>query len=135
MSTFKGLLTLQSPQDVLAKLEHDYQRLKQSPMDPYIAFDFFVTAEHMVDWLFPADGDAPKRKEMRGSSVLLEVCSHIASGAKHFHATARRHRSVEKTVERPAARFGVLEIGVSRLGTDEGLEIQLQGEAAQQLGD
>jgi len=60
----KGLFQLQTARDLLAKLGHDYERLRNSPNDAYVAFDFFVTAEHILDWLHPGwqeptDGRAP----------------------------------------------------------------------------
>lgn len=65
-----------------------------SPKCPKIntAFDFFVTAEHIVDWTHPKDRE--KRKELRGLP-LLAVTSHIANDAKHFEVTAKHHQSVE----------------------------------------
>ena len=43
---YKGLFDLNTPQDLLRKLKHDYQRIIQSPTDMFAAFDFFVTAPH-----------------------------------------------------------------------------------------
>lgn len=97
MSSFKGFALLQKPADLVAKLAHDFERIRAAPDDAYAAFDFFVTAEHIVDWLFP---DSPEinqssaRKKMRESSELLKITSHIANGAKHFQALAKQHDSV-----------------------------------------
>ena len=52
MNKFKGFFELQTAQDLLRKLRHDSQRVKQSPMDSYAAFDFFVTAHHMLEWRY-----------------------------------------------------------------------------------
>lgn len=93
-----GFGNLQSPLDLIRKLEHDRARMAADPGDTYAAFDFFVTAEHLVDWTIP---DAPgvdrrgDRKARRESNRLLEITSHIASGAKHFRATASHHDSVK----------------------------------------
>jgi len=79
------------------KLRHDFARMQSDPDDIYAAFDFFVTAEHIVDWLHP---DAPgssqraERERIRSSSPMLEIVSHIANGAKHFVALAKHHTSV-----------------------------------------
>lgn len=97
MASFKGFAPLQQPSDLVAKLIHDLGRIKAAPDDPYAAFDFFVTAEHIIDWMFP---DSPGidqtavRKAMRASSDLLKITSHLASGAKHFQALAKQHDSV-----------------------------------------
>ena len=93
----KGFGNLQSASDLLVKLEHDLSRVKKSADDAYAAFDFFVTAEHMIDWLYPTDHIEQKRlrKEVR----LLEIVSHLANGNKHFQALAKNHTSVEEVKE------------------------------------
>lgn len=97
MSNFKGFAELQVPRDLVNKLEYDLERILKSPQDQYAAFDFFVTAEHILDWIHPNDGNA--RNEIRSNSSLLKITSHLANGVKHFEATAPRHQSV-KTVEK-----------------------------------
>ena len=94
MSNFTGFADLRSPCDLLRKLEHDQGRMVSDPTDSYAAFDFFVTAEHMLDWRRPDPGDAPKRKAARENELLLQITSHIANGAKHFEARDPRHKSV-----------------------------------------
>ncbi|MDP9309498.1 MAG: hypothetical protein M3R24_01140 [Chloroflexota bacterium] len=130
---FKGLFELQSPHDLLMKLRHDYRRIEESPLDQYAAFDFFVTAEHMVDWQYPHEVDNFKRTGLRNSNVLLQVCSHIANGSKHFQATAKRHDSVKNAQVHKGAfqrdAFQADAFDVSRL------VVQLQGQAAQEFGE
>lgn len=92
MAAFRGFGELQKPEDLVRKLEHDLERLRHSPHDQYAAFDFFVTAEHIIDWVNPADRAA--REARRASSPLLRITSHIANGAKHFEAKKKHHRSV-----------------------------------------
>jgi hypothetical protein len=84
---------LQSPADLLVKMVHDLGRMEIDPNDVYAAFDFFIAAEHIVDWRYPDNGDQAKRDETRRHDPARTV-SHLASGAKHFHATATRHTSV-----------------------------------------
>src|SRR5713226_6055099 len=91
----KGLFQLQTPRDLLAKLGHDYQRMKQAPDDPYTAFDFFVTAEHMLDWLHPGAAGKAGRTAERNSQIFLQVVSHLATGAKHMVPEDPRHTSVQ----------------------------------------
>ena len=90
-----GLFRLRTAADLLAKLRHDRKRVQANPLDEYAAFDFFVTANHMPEWLHPNDGAT--RKAMRDASALLQICDHIASGAKHFAATHPKHQSVDDT--------------------------------------
>ena len=109
MSNFKGFAELQVPRDLVNKLEYDLERVLKSPQDQYAAFDFFVTAEHIVDWIHPNDKKA--RYKIRYNSSLLKITSHIANGVKHFEATAPHHQSV-KTVEKTRyAETGYVEEG------------------------
>ena len=94
MSEFDGFGELRNPNDLLKKLEYDLLRINKSPRDQYAAFDFFVTAEHIIDWLYP---DSKKdREKLRSSEALLRITSHIANGAKHFEAKATHHKSVTR---------------------------------------
>lgn len=97
MPTFKGFALLQKPSDLVAKLGHDFERIRADPNDAYAAFDFFVTAEHIVDWVLPDSpgvNQSSARKSKRESSELLKITSHIANGAKHFQALAKQHDAV-----------------------------------------
>jgi hypothetical protein len=85
---FQGLTKeLQTPKDLLAKLQFDFARIEANPLDVYAAFDFFVTAEHVPDWV--------GNKSIKSKEPLLKVVSHIANGAKHFRATDPKHKSVK----------------------------------------
>jgi hypothetical protein len=94
---FRGLFELKEPADLVRKLRHDLGRMRESPRDQYAAFDFFITADNIVDWLHPADTKEEEkiRKSLRASSPLLKITAHLANGAKHFEAT--RHQSVAGT--------------------------------------
>jgi hypothetical protein len=91
MSKFRGFGELKAPCDLVQKLEHDFSRISDTPHDQYAAFDFFVTAEHILDWIYPTDR---KTRSALRKLPLLAVTSHIANGAKHFEATDERHQSV-----------------------------------------
>lgn len=92
MSEFQGFGELKRPKDLVRKLGHDLERMENSPQDQYPAFDFFVTAEHIVDWIYPDSRN--ERKALRENTALLRITSHIANGAKHFEAKAKHHKSV-----------------------------------------
>lgn len=126
----QGFATLRTPRDLLQKVRHDYQRLRSNPEDVYAAFDFFVSAYHILDWLHPGDGASRKAEEDR--DLLLQVCSHIANGAKHFKATAKHHTSVtelyseETAFQRDAFQSDAFQVG--------GLFVELDGPAKQAVG-
>ncbi|MBC2712853.1 MAG: hypothetical protein HGJ94_18245 [Desulfosarcina sp.] len=129
MSTFEGLFELRNQNDLLKKLQYDYKRLEESPINQYTAFDFFVTAEHMLDWLYPDERN--RREQVKDRNVLLRICSHIASGAKHFQATASHHDSVQDAI----VQQGAFSIDFSDSFKVGHLQIQLQGQAACELGN
>jgi hypothetical protein len=44
----RGFIPLKTPQDLLDKLSHNLARMRHDLTDSYAAFDFFVTAEHIL---------------------------------------------------------------------------------------
>jgi hypothetical protein len=136
MSQFKGFFALQKPDDLLAKLKHDYQRLQCSPMDTYAAFDFFVTGYHMLDWLYPDDkkrrDQKAKREQEEKDHVILQVCKHIANGIKHFRALDKTLKSISDTrVQEAAFQRDVFQENAFQVPA---LIVHLDGEAAKQFG-
>jgi hypothetical protein len=123
VSSFKGFAELRVPRDLVKKLEHDLERVRKSPQDQYAAFDFFVTAEHIVDWIHPVDKKA--REKVRSSSSLLRITSHLANGVKHFKVTAFHHQSVVDVKKSRYVEAGYVEEGyfeaplIVHLTTDE----------------
>ena len=127
---FKGFGSLKTPIDLLQKIRHDFKRLSDAPDNVYAAFDFFVSAYHMLDWLHPND-DAGRRAE-ENKCPLLQVCSHLANGAKHFEASAKQHTSVHDVVaEKGAFQRGAFQSSAFQVG---GLFIRLDDHAAALFG-
>jgi hypothetical protein len=132
MTKFSGLASLERPEHLLAKLRHDYERVRRAPSDTYAAFDFFVTAEHMIDWILPGQANKAAREELRASDILLQVVSHIAGGAKHFIAEAKHHQSVQHADSAPSAfQADAFQSDAFQTG---GLFLTLEGAAATALG-
>lgn len=127
--SFKGFGSLKTQNDLLRKIQHDFARLQAAPTDVYAAFDFYVSAYHMLDWLHPKD-DAGRRAE-EAKSPLLQVCSHLANGAKHFEVTAKQHVSVNDVVTEEGKFFGGQFFGGPFFGS---LHIELDGQAAKDFG-
>lgn len=109
MSEFDGFAELRKPIDLVRKLEFDLRRINKSPLDQYAAFDFFVTAEHILDWLYPES--KKDRETHRSSEALLRITSHIANGAKHFEAKAGHHTSVIEIEKNRYVEPGYVEDG------------------------
>lgn len=132
----RGAFTLESPHDLLTKLKSDYEALLADPGNSHFAFNFFVTAEHMLDWIYPGYDNKSKRQSERDSSVLLQVCSHLANGAKHFVAEAKHHTSVKQSgrKKRWNPLSGPLGGPFVYRGTSSGLWVDLDGDAEKELG-
>ena len=128
----RGIGRLETPRDLLAKLTHDFARLTSDPSDTYAAFDFFVTAEHMVDWVLPGYVNRQAQAELRSGSAVLQAISHIASGSKHFVAEARHHQHVQH-VDAPHGAFDSKAFNSHAFQTDA-LFVTLDGTATAALG-
>jgi hypothetical protein len=127
----KGIFDLVTPADLLAKLRSDFDRLKRDPSDSYAAFDFFVTARHLPEWLYP--DDEPRQRAVFDDEVLMRVCAHIADGSKHFEAKSKRHFSVKSTsLEGAWAQKGLFQPDMIDNGE---LVVELDVNAAESLGD
>jgi hypothetical protein len=127
---------LRSPHDLVLKLEHDLSRMASASSDQYAAFDFFVTADSLVDWRWPEQPSDPAlvashrhtRTETRKLQPLARIAAHIANGAKHFVVT--RHNSILGVEKERVYEEGVYEPGVFH----EPLLVRLTPEEAHTLG-
>jgi len=113
---------LKTAADLFCKLEGDFADLEASSQDARIAFNFYITAEHLPDWL--------GQRDLVKKHSVLRIVSHIANGAKHFHLDDKRLKSVINT-----EKFRVFEEGVFEQGVFyEPLVIHLSSVEAQELG-
>jgi len=135
MTDFEGFFTLSTPLNLVAKLRHDLSRIHSDFGDTYAAFDFFVTAEHVLDWKLPDSGgttNRDKREHLRRTVPVLRVTSHIASGAKHFKALSARHESVDDL--RTGGLFDPAIFDPAIFDTAPRLYVNLAGDDAAALG-
>ena len=49
---------------------HDLERMRGGPEDAYAAFDFFVTADHIVDWLLPDWPDSSQPAGLARENIM-----------------------------------------------------------------
>ena len=109
---------LKTPEDLLRKLERECNRWKADPLNVDFAWNFFITAEHLPDWVYYQDmptsgkerpdlldGETPYEFKMALKRPVLRICSHLANGAKHFHLRNSNLASVASMHERPRAFF------------------------------
>jgi hypothetical protein len=98
MSKVDGFFELRTPRDLLDKLEADFYRFRSYPAisreAQYAAFDFFVTAEHLPEWLAVVTGGD---KAKLGGYAEGTLVTHVANGAKHFRVDPKRHNVVRQT--------------------------------------
>ena len=94
-----GFFELRTAADLREKLRRDFARVQASSLDVDTLFNFLVTAEHMADWVLPGKVNREARKALRNGSVVLQVCSHLANGAKHYRIEAGHHQSVDQTLQ------------------------------------
>ena len=138
LKTMKGLFELSKATDLLQKLHYEFEQLKKEPDNTYVAFNFFVTAEHILDWLYPKRSNKKKREQVRENSVLLQICSHIANGSKHFEVEDLRHKSVSGTNHMgghwPNGYFPK-DYFPNGYFPDSNLIIRLEGDAKNQFGE
>jgi len=133
-----GIFCLRTASDLREKLRRDMVKVKSEPLNPDVAFNFFVTAEHMLDWVYPKRANKRKRTDARTKSPLLGVCSHLATGAKHLEVEAPHHDSVSSTGTAggyfPASYFPPHYFSNAYFGAGRRLVVKLQGAAARDLG-
>jgi len=108
MKNNKGFIELNNVTDYWEKLLHDYDELKKSDEDAYKAFNFFVTAYHLLDWIF--EGKYPEERTKLNNIPLLKICSHIANGIKHFEPI--RHDAVKEVEKEGVYEEVVYEEGI-----------------------
>ena len=132
-----GVFTLSSPRDLFKKLHHDLEEIEAKPDDPYLAFNFVVTAEHMLDWVHPGPANKKIRQDLRDLEPLLALISHLASGAKHFAFLLPHHKAVEERGSEIVSVPIVVSAGRgSRIiqPTHSYLIVHLDGQAEQKFG-
>lgn len=91
-----GHFEIKTPRQLFNKMVHDANLIAKYPADSYACFNFFVTAEHMADWLLPGDANKAARSALR-SDPVLKICAQLANGAKHFETLDKRHKSISGT--------------------------------------
>jgi hypothetical protein len=132
----KGIFGLSTHLDLMKKLECEYEQLTAKPNDAYRAYNFFLTAWHLVEWKYPNPSDTPVRNQLRAQTPLLQICEHLAVGAKHFEP-----RSPDLDAVASSKKSGVWADGVwapNVWGDDvwkTWLTVSLSGDAQRMYGD
>jgi hypothetical protein len=121
----RGFFQLETPQDLLTKLRHDHRRLGANPYDSYAAFDFFVTANSLADWV--------RQGTTRRAETIPRICEQLADGTKHFILTSP-HRGVSGAMQIPGATSEQATSGATRAAAPRTLAVPLGPAEAAELG-
>lgn len=130
----RGLFDLLSSEYLCAKLEHDYERVRSNTADVFAAFDFLVTAWHLLEWKYP--GARKKRKEIKKQYPILALCEHLAVSGKHFEPTDPNLNTVSETHRNSVWKRGAWASGAWKQGVwKDDLVVELTDEAQEVFGD
>ena len=132
----RGLFDLLSGDNLCAKLEHDYERVLSNTADVFAAFDFLVTAWHLLEWKYPGNSSKKQREDICKKYPILALCEHLAVSGKHFEPTNKKLHSVSETHRDSCWKRGVWAPGVWQRGVwKDDLVVELTGEARVAFGD
>ena len=98
----RGFFELTTPHHLLQKLTREYEEWKKDPLNVDRAWNFFVTAEHLPDWLAQTDPKAfagSGIKKFKRAQPLTRICTHLANGAKHFRPTEKPTEMLNTSVD------------------------------------
>lgn len=129
MKDNKGFVELSTINDYCGKLKYDYNQFKLDGDNVYIAFNFFLTAYHLIDWLFEGKYN-DKDRERINKEPIIRICSNIANGIKHFETDKKRHNSIKEIEREKCVEDGYVEQGYF----DEPIMIRLDDTLERQFG-
>lgn len=131
----KGVFGLSTAADLMKKLEWEFEQLVAKPTDAYVAYNFFVTAWHLLEWKYPNRSESPVRNQIRKQTPLLQICEHLAVGAKHFEPRSPDLNAVSASKKSGCWADGVWAPGSWAEGTwASWLVVQLTGDAEKVYG-
>lgn len=113
---------LTTPSDLFDKIEDDLCELRRSSQNVRVAFNLFVSLEHLSDWL--------ELRVLVRDNCVLRIISNIANGAKHLKISEKRHSSVTRLEKERWVEEGWVEDG----WVDAPLTVFLSEKEAEELG-
>lgn len=131
-----GLFDLVTADDLCAKLDHDYSRLKSDFADAFAAFDFIVTAWHLLEWRYPGNQGKAQRDVLLKQYPILALCEHLCVSGKHYEPGNPKLQSVQGSFRKSAWKRGAWAPGFWAKGLwEDGLTIELSGPAKVVFGE
>lgn len=105
-------------------VEPTIEQFARTPSSRRLAFLACVSTFHLLDYIEPDDDGRRRnlRNIYRRESAAFELVDRVAHAFKHAVATGRpgSELPIGHVYERPAARAGVMQCGVSRCGDSTG---------------
>jgi hypothetical protein len=133
-----GIFTLKTPQQLFGKMLEDHKRVQCAPRDSSAWFNFFVTADHLPEWL--TNGDEDVARKLREQNALLRVCHYLAINAKHFKARELKPKAgqirvspIARTHEAHTAQLNKSELRREPISTDPEFYLELSKQEAAEL--
>jgi hypothetical protein len=116
---------LETPKDLLQKLEREYAHLQDGPGDVDTALSFFVTAVRLPEWI----KNRSYKLSLQQKELIVQICDGLANCGKHG-VSERKKPAVLGTEYDSYCDRDVFEPDV----VEASLEVTLTLEAAQALG-
>ena len=131
-----GLFDLVTADDLCAKLDHDHRRVKADSADVFAAFDFIVTAWHLLEWKYPGNKAKAERDDLCQQYPILSLCEHLCVSGKHYEPTNPKLQSLQGSFRHSAWKRGIWASGIwAKDVWQDGLIIELSGAAKDAFGD
>ncbi|MBW2936605.1 hypothetical protein KXJ69_00715 [Aureisphaera sp. CAU 1614] len=113
MKNNQGFGKLITVEDYWIKLCWEYDKLKKEPHNTFKAFNFVITAYHLLEWIAPKPLGAQNKEwpQIKQNIKHLKVCEQLANGAKHFEVDKSRHKLVKKLESYGYVEDGYVEAG------------------------
>ena len=104
--------------------------------DVFAAFDFLVTAWHLLEWKYPGSSARKQREEMCKQYPILALCEHLAVGGKHFEPTNKKLDSAGATHRDSSWKRGAWTPGAWQQDAwKDDLIVELTGDVQVTFGD
>jgi hypothetical protein len=107
----EGFFDLQTPEHLLHKLEWEYTQWQDDPLNTYRAWNFFVTAEHLPDWIARTGPRLPKGFSINDFKQEKPPTAHLLAPSEWRQALQAQRRAYVCGLDATAAGVGAAGVG------------------------
>ncbi|PIQ20125.1 MAG: hypothetical protein COW65_16815 [Cytophagales bacterium CG18_big_fil_WC_8_21_14_2_50_42_9] len=100
MNNNTGFINLIDETDLFKKLLWEYEFLIKNSESSFHAFNFFVTAFHLADWIYK--GGTRNNENYTNfvkDNIVISLAGQIANGAKHFELKDKRYTEDKRGIK------------------------------------